>query len=51
MNKKVKLDLSKSTVFYCRTDTRSSQAAKKAIQDNPNAKILVLSGGVEGFRK
>ncbi len=51
MKRETKLDLSKSTVFYCRTDTRSSQAAKKAIQDNPNAKILVLSGGVEGFRK
>ena len=51
MNKKVKLDPSKTTVFYCRTDTRSAQAAKKAIQDNPNTKILVLSGGVEGFRK
>lgn len=51
MKQRIKLDPSKSTVFYCRTDARSTKAAKKAIRDNSNAKILVLSGGVEGFRR
>jgi adenylyltransferase/sulfurtransferase len=51
MKRETKLDPSKSTIFYCRTDNRSAQAAKKAARDNPNARIFVLSGGVEAFRK
>lgn len=51
MNQKIKLDPSKSTIFYCRTNSRSTQAAKKAARDNPNARIFVLAGGVDGFRK
>ncbi len=43
------LNSSKATVFYCRTDVRSSQAAQKALHDTPDAKIFVLSGGVKGF--
>lgn len=51
MNGELKLDPSKVAVFYCKTDVRSTQAAKKGIRDNPDSKIFVLSGGVEGFRK
>lgn len=49
LNGEFKLDPSKVAVFYCMTDKRSSEAAKKGIKDNPNAKIFVLAGGVEGF--